>query len=100
MVEKTDLKKLNLKYGGKCAQCNEWVKRGEEAWYGDGKVYHLGCVDVAQAEPGLDDAVNEILDRLADLADRCHRIEDKLVSLCVPVPEKQPKVEDLMGAKK
>lgn len=93
MPEKTDLVKIPLKYGGKCAQCGEFVNKGEEAWYGGGKVYHIKCVDVKPEGPSFED---EVIDRLADLADRCHRIEDKLVSLCPPIKT----VEDAMGGKK
>jgi hypothetical protein len=94
-----DLKKMTLMYGGKCAECGAWVERNTEAYYGEGKVYHLECVGESEGPESFEDAV---LDRLADLHDRCKRIEDKLVSLCVPVPAAPPKVEvaDLMGGKK
>ena len=83
-----------LRYGGGCATCHGWMDKGEEAYYIDGQLFHPKCLN--EPKPFED----EVLDRLADLADRCHRIEDKLVSLCVPIPEKQLKVEDLMGGKK
>lgn len=96
MPDKTELKKMRLRYGGKCAECGEWVKRDEEGYYGEGRVYHEKCV-VNAVGPEADRFEDAVLDRLADLADRCKRIEDKLVSLCVPPITT---VEEAMGAKK
>ena len=71
----TALKRMFLKYGGGCAVCHGWIPEGEEAYYDNGQLIHLDCMK------GPETFEADVLDRLAELHDCVHRIEDKLVSL-------------------
>ena len=87
----TGLKRMTMKYGGGCAVCHKWIEKDTEAYYDNGQLLHLTCVE---APTSFED---DVIDRLAEIHDRCKSIEDKLVSLGYGP---YAKVEDAMGGKK
>jgi hypothetical protein len=49
------LRKISLKYAGRCGKCGQWIPAGETAFWEEGKgVWHLHCqASIVQETPGV-----------------------------------------------